>query len=95
MVNDLSDKEEEVSFACIPGESIFDTDNCVTHYICNERSLFVGDIIPITNVGVRGIGSIATDAGIGTVTFSLTSEDGEKDNITLNNVIYLPDSPKI
>ena len=48
----------------------------------------------MSNVGIRGVGGVDIAAGIGTIKCILASEDGHKDDMILNNVIYLPKCPK-
>ena len=94
MANSKTKDDNDLDFSFLPDKHLFGTDNCATHHVCNDRSLFVGEIPSLSNVGIRGIGGVAAAAGIGTINFSLTSEDGHKDDIILNNVIYQPDCPK-
>lgn len=94
MANKNIEDKNNVAFSFLPDTPKFGTDNCATHHVCNDRSLFVGEILPMTNVGIRGVGGVAVAAGIGTIKFYLTSESGHKDEIILNNVIYLLDCPK-
>ena len=60
----------------------FGTDNCATHHICSERELFVGEIKPISNIGVKGISGSAMAEGIGTIEFVIVDDD--KRNIRLD-----------
>lgn len=74
----------------------FGTDNCATHHIYNITSIFIGKIKKITNIDIRSIGGIAVAAGrIGTIEFMITNEDGIKEKIKVENVLYLPDCPEI
>ena len=94
MANETVSHTDDQTFAFMPERPSFGTDNYATHHACNDISLFIGEIKKITNIGIRGVGGIATAAGIGTVEFILTSEDGIREKIQLENVIYLPDCPK-
>ena len=87
MANKNIEDKNNVAFSFFPDTPKFGTDNCATHHVCNDRSLFVGEILPMTNVGIRGVGGVDVAAGIGTIKFYLTSESGHKDEIILNNVI--------
>ena len=80
------------SFLSEPTE--FGTDNCATHHICNNLALFIGEIRKVTNIGVKGVGGVAEAVGMGTIRFWIKDENGESEEITLHNVIYLPDCPK-
>lgn len=64
------------TFAVMPKQLSFGTDNCATHHIYNDITLFVGVIDKTTNIGIRGVGRITATAGIGTAEFILTNEDG-------------------
>ena len=70
--------DNTVSFSSPEGSS-FATDNCATHDLCNDRSFFVDDIVPISNVGFRGVGGSATAPAIGPINFSLKSENDDID----------------
>ena len=72
----------------------FGTDNCATHHICNNLSLFISPPIEVENVGIRGVSGSVSAEGIGTIQFSLQDDDGKDHLITLSNVIYLPSAPK-
>ena len=72
----------------------FDTDNCATHHICNDSSLFVSPPTKVENVGIRGVSGSALVEGIGSIQFALQDDDREDHLITLSNVIYLPSTPK-
>ena len=61
----------------------FGADNCATHHICADRSLFVGDITPLDSVGVRGINGVSMANGVGTVKFQLKDDEGIPHEITL------------
>ena len=69
-------------------------DNCTTFHVCKDKFLFIGEIRPCPNIRVKGVSGIAIAAGIGTIRFTITSKTGEHNEITLDNVIYLPESPK-
>ena len=45
----------------------------------------------MTHIGVKGVGGIAEVVGMGTIRFRIKDESEE---ITLHNIIYLPDCPK-
>ena len=69
-------------------------DNCATFHVCKDKFLFIGEIRQCPNIRVKGVSGIATASGIGTTRFTITSKTGENKEITLENVIYLPESPK-
>ena len=95
LANDEKENEEYDKLADFGDNEIeFGTDNCATHHICAEKSLFVGDITPLASVGVRGINGVSLAEGIGTVRFDVKDDDGKVHEITLHNVLYLPDASK-
>ncbi len=79
--------------------SFFDTDssfwvcdNSATGYICKDKSLFTGDLVPsIFEVGSAT--GILTLTLMGTVTLRLTDDEGVLHSFELTNVNYLPNSP--
>ena len=72
----------------------FALDNCATHHVCSLFDLFIGKIIPAPHLGVKGINGVARAAGIGTIQFMIRNSLGKEEQITLHNVIYLPQAPK-
>ena len=83
------------SFAFIEDAAIhFGVDNCATQHICSLRHLFVGDIIPATNIGVKGINGLVRASGIGTIKLNISTSSDATETIVLPNVIYLPKASK-
>ena len=67
-------------------------DNSATGHICNNKCLFIDDLVP----SIYEVGSatgISTPALMGTVTLRITDDEGAKHSFVLKNVNYLPDSP--
>ena len=64
-------------------------------YICKEKGFLVGEICPVNQNS--GVGTISgTDFGpslIGKVEWTWHDNNGQKHTLTLENVLYLPDSP--
>ena len=89
-MNALSDE----SFDFLPKSKEFAVDNCATHHVCNDKSLFISDIKPVSDIGISGVGGTALPVGISTVAFNLKNSDGIDDYIKLENTIYLPQCPK-
>jgi hypothetical protein len=66
-------------------------DNSATGYICKDKSLFTGDLVPsIFNVGSAT--GISTPTLMGTVTPQLTDDEGVFHSFDLTNVNDLPNS---
>ena len=82
---------DNASFSCDATE--FATDNCATHHICSQLSLFTS-MRPAPTIGVQGVSGRTMASGIGTIEFILTDEENIKHKITIEDVIYLPESPK-
>ena len=71
----------------------FGTDNCATHHICSQLSLFI-DMRPAPKIGVTGVAGSLMASDIGTVQFMVIDDNEEKHIVKLKNVIYLPESAK-
>ena len=56
--------------------------------------MFIDEIRQCPNIRVKWVSGIATTAGLGKIRFTITSKTWEHKEITLDNVIYLPESPK-
>ena len=70
--------------------TLFGTDNCATHHICNYITLLTGGLVICHNIMVRGASGEAKVTKTGIVKFTITAEDGQLDTTSLPNVIYLP-----
>ena len=69
-------------------------DNCLTHLICSEESLFAGKIQQCSNIGVRGVSGSAIEDFIRTIEFRITYSKKKKHFIRIDKVIYLPSVSK-
>lgn len=56
--------------------------------------MFVGEIRPISNIGVKRIAGSAKAEGIGTIEFMILHDNKGEHKIRLENVIYLPQAAK-
>ena len=59
LTNTTKQECDSEDFDLNPKGTEFGTDNCATHHICHDKSLFVGEIRPISNIGVKGISGCA------------------------------------
>jgi hypothetical protein len=79
--------------------SLFDMDssfwvcyNSATVHICNDKSLFSGELVP--SIYLVGAATVTSKPMLmGTVILQLTDDDGDKHTFTLTHVNYLPKSP--
>ena len=72
----------------------FALDNCATHHVCAELALFIGPLRSAVGLGVKGVNGIARAGGIGSIQIKVKNSQGKETQITLHNVIYLPNSAK-
>jgi hypothetical protein len=79
--------------------SSFDTDssfwvcdNSATGHICNDKSLFSGELVPSLYIVGATTGSPKLML-MGTVIFCLTDDNGVKHTFTLTHVNYMPKFP--
>ena len=86
-----TEPNRNVSFKTEPKES--GTNICATHHICSLLNLFI-DMKPAPKIIVTGVAGSLMASGIGNIEFVLTDDKGKKEKITLQNVIYLPESAK-
>ena len=69
-------------------------DNSATGHICNDRSLFIDELRPVTGEQVMTIGGDDnTPEGVGTVEWSWYDDDGKRHTYRLEEVYYFPQSP--
>ena len=68
----------------------FRTDNCATRHTCSLLKIFVS-LRPAPKIGITGVAGIKMEFSIGTILFTITDDNG-KHKITLEDVIYLPES---
>ncbi len=67
-------------------------DNSATGHICNNQSLFTGNLVPSIYIVGAATGT-SEPALMGTVELRITDDDGEKHKFTLTHVNYMPTSP--
>ena len=67
-------------------------DNSATGHICNDRSLFTGDLVPSIYIVGAATGT-SEPTLMGTVHLRITDDDGKKHKFTLTHVNYMPTSP--
>ncbi len=79
--------------------SFFNTDssfwvcnNSATGHICNDKSLFSGELIPSIHI-VGAASGTSEPLLIGTVVLWLTEDNSDKHTFTLTHVNYMPKSP--
>ena len=96
MLTNLSPSGAEAdtaSFTLVPTE--LGTDNCATHHICSDHSLFVkSKYRPIEAFGIQGITGKVVTQGIGVVIFTVTDDYDTKFTIRIEDVINLPEASK-
>ena len=69
-------------------------DNCARFHVCKDKCLFIGEIRECPHIKVKEVSGIAQVAGIGSISFVITIKTGKSKEIILDNMIYLPVSPK-
>jgi hypothetical protein len=67
-------------------------DNLVTGHICNDRTLFTGDLVPSIYIVGAATGT-SEPTLMGTVDLRITDDDGQRHKFTLTHVNYMPTSP--
>eukprot|EP00957_Ditylum_brightwellii_P208704 15358599-Ditylum_brightwellii.AAC.1 len=72
----------------------FGIDKCTTGCVCKNKHLFKELRETPPGVGIVSIGGISKPSGIGTIVFTITESKGASHEITLENVLYIPDTPK-
>ena len=63
-----------------------------TTCVCNNPYYFIGGITPI-NLKLKGIKESLKSIGTGTVRWRITDDTGKIHTLTIENVLYVPDSP--
>jgi len=79
--------------------SFFDTDssfwvcdNSATGHICNSKSLFSGELVPLIYIVGAATGT-SEPTLMGTIVLRLTDDKGDKHTFMLTHVNYMPKSP--
>ena len=78
--NTFSDNYEE-SLSFLTKTIVLCMDSCATCHVCNNSALFIGEIRNFSNVGITGVGGLATVAGVRTIYFMIKDGDGTNHNI--------------
>ena len=85
--------------SCVSGSGLdlhsrsFVVDSGSSDHLCNDKSLFVGDIRPIPGVTLQGIGGVIRAEGYGTVKFFVYDDEGRRHTFRVHNVLYVPAAP--
>ena len=87
--NDSKQLDETVDFGV--GAQYAVMDNCATHHICNDASLFVEPPVPCESIIINGATGVGTAAAIGNMSIIVKDENNVAHDIKLLNVIYLPE----
>ncbi len=67
-------------------------DNSATGYICNDKALFHGKLVPSIYIIGAATGLLEPSL-MGTVLLKVTDDNGKKHTFTLTHVNYMPNSP--
>jgi hypothetical protein len=67
-------------------------DNFATRLICNDKTLFIGDLVPSIYIVGAAMGTLEPTL-MGTVQLRITDNNGKKHTLTLTHVNYVPNSP--
>ena len=94
LANDIDNENDDSAYSFVPPSSEFWVNNCATYHICSEKSLFVGEISKVQNIGVRGVVGLAIAEEIRTIPFTINDPNGTKYNIVIDNGIHLPTAVK-
>ena len=86
-------KSDDEGFTFIPRRQEFGTDNCATYHVCKDVNVFIGEIKSSMNVEVKVIGAVSITVGIGRIQFIIKDDKGYIQQIALDNLIYITDSP--
>ena len=57
------------------------------------KTLFVGEIIPFTDLKLQGVGGTVNAIDYGTIRVNIHDDEGIKHTFTIYNVLYVPDAP--
>ena len=91
-IDDRVRGRESVSFDTDSKSAV--CDNSANVHVCNQRSMYVGEIKPIESHKVATIGGKGhSPAGIGTVSWSWNDDVGHKHEYLVQNVLFFPQSP--
>ena len=62
-------------------------------HLYKEANLFIGKISPCPKIDIKGIGGQLHAKGYGTIWFKLIDDHGKTNELTVHNVLYVPNSP--
>jgi hypothetical protein len=67
-------------------------DNLATGHICNDKKLFIGDLVP--SIYIVGAAMETSEPTLmGTIQLRIMDDNGKKHTFTLTHVNYMPTSP--
>jgi hypothetical protein len=76
----------------VTDSSFWVCDNLATGHICNDKMLFIGDLVPSIYIVGAATGSLEPTL-MGTVQLQITDNNGTKHSFTPAHVNYMPTSP--
>ena len=62
-------------------------------HICNNKSLFIGDMQKLDGVAINGVGGQVQVHAYGTINIRIVDDDSNPHDLIIQNVLYMPDSP--
>ena len=71
----------------------FIMDTGSTDHVCKNRNLFVGNIVKCPEIDRKGIGEALGAEGYGTIRFTIKDDHDKLHEMTIHNVLYIPNSP--
>ena len=80
-----------VSFEVESVSFIMDTGS--TDHVCRNRNLFIGNIVKCPEIDIKGIGGSLGAEGYGTIRFTIKDDHDKLHEMTIHNVLYIPNSP--
>eukprot|EP00957_Ditylum_brightwellii_P167331 12738922-Ditylum_brightwellii.AAC.1 len=92
--NDSNENDVGYAFMDERISVVFGLDNCCNNHICKVRKLFKELREAPIGKRVLGIGGVCKLEGIGTIIFQVTDDEGRVSSIELENVLYIPNTPK-
>jgi hypothetical protein len=88
----LASVQENTMTSFDTDSSFWVCDNLATGHICNDKTLFIGDLVPSINIVGAATGTLEPTL-MGTVQLRITDDNRTKHTFTLTHVNYMPTSP--
>ena len=87
------DMASEANFQLGSKSYCFVLDTGTSDHVCRDQELFINEPEPCPHISLRGVGGNIQASGLGSIKFRVHDDDGNKHDLIIHNVLYVPECP--